>query len=164
MARDYQRINYAELRAFEKHKVLRNGMLALLASFVVAASPLCASWNPWLLFCLAFLPALVLASTTAFVGKDYWIEKEREEESQKRGGKQILGMPPERACFVEAIEAARKKGKKMIDKYLVGFNLETGEPIWIDEEDLCSHACVVAKTGVGKTLFLESLIFQQMLR
>ena len=76
----------------------------------------------------------------------------------------VLGAPPQRDCFARAIAAARADGKMMIDRYLVGFELDTGKPLWMEDEELCSHGCVFAKTGVGKTLWLESLMFQQLAR
>jgi hypothetical protein len=102
--------------------------------------------------------------SAATLAKQYWLEKERGDESERRGGKPVLGMPPQRDAFAEQLSKARAKGRNMIDKYLVGFELDTGAPLWIDEDDLCTHACVFAKTGVGKTLWLESLMFQQMAR
>lgn len=57
-----------------------------------------------------------------------------------------------------------KLGKKILDQYLIGFELETGAPLWVSDDDLCTHAAVFAKTGVGKTLWLESILMQQMLR
>ena len=89
---------------------------------------------------------------------------ERKKEIARRRGKPVIGMPPKRDCFQEAIADARSRGKSMIDKYLVGFELDSGNPLWLDEDDICTHGCVFAKTGVGKTLWLESLIFQQMAR
>ncbi|HMO17887.1 MAG TPA: TraM recognition domain-containing protein [Oligoflexia bacterium] len=93
-----------------------------------------------------------------------WLEKERMAESARRGGKPVLGMPPQRRAFDIALKEMREKGKPMIDRYLVGFEIESGEPIWVTDDELCSHAAVFAKTGVGKTLWLEGLMFQQMNR
>ena len=73
-------------------------------------------------------------------------------------------MPPQRNAFESALKSARANNKLMIDKYLVGFELESGEPIWVDDDEICSHGAVFAKTGAGKTLWLEALAFQQMLR
>jgi hypothetical protein len=93
-----------------------------------------------------------------------WLEKEREDESARRGGKPVLGMPPQRRAFETALKETRAKGKSMIDRYLVGFEVDSGEPIWVTDDEICSHAAVFAKTGVGKTLWLEGLMFQQMAR
>ena len=76
----------------------------------------------------------------------------------------MLGLPPDRQAFSDAIAAAKENGKLMIDKYLVGFELDSGSPIWVSDEEICGHACVFAKTGVGKTLWAEGLMFQQMAR
>jgi len=93
-----------------------------------------------------------------------WLEFEREAESRRRGGKPVLGLPPDRHAFEVAIKETRDKGKIMIDRYLVGFEVDSGEPIWVSDDELCTHGCVFAKTGVGKTLWLEGLMFQQMAR
>lgn len=140
------------------------GTVASIGSLGLAATPLLASFDPSLLFGLGAIPALALAHSAKTMSSQYALEREREREQSRRGGRPVLGMPPERDCFANALEDAKQRGKQMIDKYLVGFELESGKPLWIDEEDLCSHGCVFAKTGVGKTLWLESLIFQQMAR
>lgn len=94
----------------------------------------------------------------------HWIERERQLESERRSGKPVLGLPPNRSAFQEALQKAREEGKPMIDRYLVGFEVDSGKPIWVGDEDLCGHGAVFAKTGVGKTLWLEGLMFQQMAR
>jgi intracellular multiplication protein IcmO len=76
----------------------------------------------------------------------------------------MLGSPPKRDAYEAAMRDAMRRGKTMLDKYLVGFALDSGEPLWIGEDDLCGHACVFAKTGVGKTLWMESLVLQQLAR
>jgi hypothetical protein len=164
MAREYTRVNFDDVRREQVRKALMTSAVSTLGCLGLAAAPFMANVSPALLFGLGALPALAYAGAAKTSAFYHWLERERRKESQKRGGKKVLGMPPERECFAEALEDLRSRGKKMIDKYLVGFNLDTGEPLWIDEEDLCSHGCVFAKTGVGKTLFLESLIFQQMAR
>jgi hypothetical protein len=79
--------------------------------------------------------------------------------------KQIFeGAPPKRNSFAEALEEARLAGKPVLDKYLVGFDIERGDPLWVTDDEMCGHGCVFAKTGEGKTLWLLSLVLQQMLR
>ena len=164
MARHYKRISIQEIRQAEQRKALVQTGLATAGAVGLAATPFAAGVDPGLLFALGALPGFSFAHTAATFAHDFWIERERAAESKRRGGKKVIGYPPDRTAFIDAIAEARARGKKHIDKYLVGFNLETGEPLWIDEEDLCSHGCVFAKTGVGKTLFLESIIFQHILR
>lgn len=110
------------------------------------------------------IPAIPIFIFSTYKGHANYFEKERQKESKKRGGKIVLGNPPKRDAFQIALEEAKSSGKKMLDQYLVGFELDTGNPIWVSDEDLCGHACVFAKTGVGKTLWLEGLMFQQMSR
>lgn len=164
MARSYQRTDYDALRQQARSKALLNSALASLGTLGVAASPLLTGIDPALLFGMGIIPAMAFAGTAHTMASQYSLERERDRESARRGGKPVLGMPPQRDCFAEALRDAQRRGKQMIDKYLVGFELDSGKPLWIDEEDLCSHGACFAKTGVGKTLWLESLIFQQMAR
>lgn len=164
MARQYKRLDIREIRREQRRRGMIKSSLMSAGALGLAGSPLLAGVDPSLVFGLGAVPALAFSGLVGDVARDYWIERERKLESERRGGKKILGMPPDRTALSKVLEDTRRKGKGMIDKYLIGFSLETGEALWLDEEDLCSHACVFAKTGVGKTLWLESLIFQQMLR
>ena len=143
---------------------LLNCLYSLVALFIFVSSPLILSLSPLILWIFGILPVYAFARSVNLIADSIFIEKERSDEKKKRKGRDVLGMPPQRDCIPEAIKDAQSRGKKVIDKYLVGFELETGKPMWIDDEDICSHGCVFAKTGVGKTLWLESLIFQQMAR
>lgn len=164
MARQYQRTDHDALRNDARRRAITGGFLGLLGALALAASPLFAAFDPIVLFILGALPALTFARASHELFGQYLLERERDQESDRRGGRRVLGMPPERDCIAKALSEARAKGKQMIDKYLVGFELESGTPLWIDEDELCTHAAVFAKTGVGKTVWLESLILQQMAR
>ncbi len=164
MARNYKRTDHQALREEElKRSLLRSGMISA-GVFGAALSPLLSGADPALLMGLGFLPAAVLGNAAFTLAKQQSVEKARKEESILRGGRDVLGMPPERDCFGKALNDARASGKKMLDRYLVGFELDSGKPLWVDDDEICTHAAVFAKTGVGKTLWLESLIFQQMAR
>ena len=164
MARDYNKSDYKASQSEQTRKQMLQGAALSVGALGAAATPLFSGADPSLLFGLGLLPAYAFAKFGQGVADRVWLEKEREHESQMRGGKPVLGTPPQRDCFAEALKDARQRGKTMIDKYMVGFDLESGEALWIDDEDLCSHGCVFAKTGVGKTLWLESLMCQQMAR
>lgn len=164
MARDYKRADFEAEREEERSRVLSRAGLASLGTLGLAASPLLGGVDPSMLFGLGAIPALAFATAAHTIFGHTAVERERERESARRGGRKVLGMPPARECFETALKEAMGRGKKMIDRYLVGFELDTGQPLWIDDEDLCSHGAVFAKTGVGKTLWLESLIFQQLAR
>jgi hypothetical protein len=164
MAREYKRTDLKTARDEELKTNLFRGGLATLGALGVAASPLGAALDPMLLWGLGLLPAYALGMGGLSFGKHIALEQERRAESALRGGRPVLGMPPNRSCLSHAIDDARKRNKKMIDRYLVGFELDTGEPLWVDDDEICTHGAVFAKTGVGKTLWLESLIFQQMAR
>jgi hypothetical protein len=164
MARTYKRIDYQAQRAEELNRSLARSGMASLGALGAAFLPFLSSADPMLLFGLGLVPAAAFGSTALTMARQQWLEFERQRESDLRGGKDVLGMPPDRACFHRAIEDARAKNKKMIDRYLVGFELDSGAPLWVDDDEICTHGAVFAKTGVGKTLWLESLIFQQMAR
>jgi hypothetical protein len=165
MARRYKRINYEDLRSRELSTSLRMSLYATGGILCLVASPFFLTINPFFLFLLGLLPIAAYVMTTKLLVKNILIEGERiDEEKLRADGKKVIGMPPQRDCITDEIEKARSKGKKMIDKYLIGFEVDTGKPLWINDEDICSHGCVFAKTGGGKTLWLESLIFQQMAR
>ena len=117
-----------------------------------------------LIIIAAIIPCCLIIALFVMNGEHFWIEKHRQKESEARGGNPVLGHPPDRLAFSKAIKKAKESGKKMLDTYLVGFELESGEPIWVDEDAMCEHGAVFAKTGVGKTLWLESIMFQQMAR
>lgn len=164
MARDYKKSDFVLQREAEHRRAFMSASLTLAGTLGAVMSPLGAALHPSLLFALGALPAFSLANSARKLASHHWLEKERSVESVRRGGKDVLGMPPRRDCLAQAVADCRARNKQMIDKYLIGFELESGEPIWIDDEELCTHAAVFAKTGVGKTLWLESMIFQQMLR
>jgi hypothetical protein len=164
MARDYKQSDYRSRREAELKKALFKGGLASLGALGAVASPFGAALDPMLMWGLGIIPAYALGMGSFGFGKQMGLENERRAESAARGGRPVLGMPPNRACIGAAIEEARAQDKKMIDRYLVGFELDSGEPLWVDDDEICTHGAVFAKTGVGKTLWLESLIFQQMAR
>jgi hypothetical protein len=164
MARDYQREDRALTNNDSQRGVLvKAGALAITA-LAIAGSPLGEGLSSSVLFALSLLPSYSLGRGAYGWGRSLALEQERKKESDIRGGKPVLGHPPDRDCFDQAIRQAREKDKKMIDRYLVGFELDSGKPLWVDDDEICTHAAVFAKTGVGKTLWLESLIFQQMAR
>ena len=164
MARDYQKVDQSALAAQALKRSLTQSALITAGAAGLAASPLMSGLDPALLFGLGALPALAWGSTTNELFSKRRVEQERELESKARGGKRVVGAPPQRDAIAAAIKEAQSRGKLMLDKYLVGFEVDTGAPLWVDDEEICRHACVFAKTGVGKTLWLESLMYQQMLR
>lgn len=140
-------------------RVILLGLLLLLTF-----SPFLNRLNPNWLFLLGVIPAIILAQAASRFSHALALNRERAQESRRRGGKAVIGAPPKREAFEQAKQQAQAKGKAMIDKYLLGFDLESGDPLWITDEEICGHAAVFAKTGVGKTLWLESMMFQQMSR
>jgi hypothetical protein len=164
MARNYKRFDYTAIREEQMRQSLLTSGLTSLGALGAALSPMFSSVDPTILFGLGLLPAAAFGRSAFEWGKQRSLEIERAKESAFRGGREVLGMPPERDALGHAIEDARAKNKKMLDRYLVGFELDSGKPLWVDDDEICTHGAVFAKTGVGKTLWLESLIFQQMAR
>ncbi|BAS60226.1 hypothetical protein NIES2135_65230 (plasmid) [Leptolyngbya boryana NIES-2135] len=156
---DFKTLRLRSLKVGLLHSAIATGVIVgLLALFPqIARSPLLC----YLLGC----PVFVFYLRVLGVGCDiFFVERARQQEQALRKGRKVLGAPPQRDCFAKALFESRQAGKKILDRYLIGFELETGAPLWVSDDDLCTHAAVFAKTGVGKTLWLESLLFQQMLR
>ncbi len=165
MARAYIKDNALSQLAVRRRNIYVCSAAATVAMFVLSITPFAYALSPG---SLAFIGGVIPFGAVLFMaatkGYHVWIEKEREAESERRSGKPVLGVPPNRQAFEIALTKARKAGKGVLDRYLVGFEVDSGEPIWINDDDICGHGAVFAKTGVGKTLWLEGLMFQQMLR
>ncbi len=165
MARDYQVEDFKIKLEVRRHNFTTAGMAVWIGACVFAFCPLSSGVTPAGFMLLAgFVPAFALILISFVVFNHRRIENERALESARRNGAAVLGLAPNRLAFDEALVELRKQGKPMIDRYLVGFELDSGNAIWVTDEELCSHGAVFAKTGVGKTLWLEGLMFQQMAR
>jgi hypothetical protein len=165
MARNYTSEDFNNRSVVRRHNFVVLAIGVSLATGIFLVSPLATGLTPTMMVLIcAIVPSILIFLGASVTGEHRWIEKERVAESLRRGGKPVLGGPPNRLAFDEAIDLMRANKKSMIDRYLVGFELDSGEPIWVSDDDLCSHAAVFAKTGVGKTLWLEGLMFQQMAR
>lgn len=55
-------------------------------------------------------------------------------------------------------------GAQIKDALLLGYTIDTGEPIWIDNEDAMRHLYIRGQSGVGKTVAASLLMFQQIQR
>lgn len=164
MARNYNKENILLAKTTERKNLYTTTKGILLSLTFMSLFIDITLYNAYFIFAVyIILPSYFIIKASKQCGIFSWIEKERKKEEIKRNSL-VLGIPPDRSAFTNALAQARSKGKLMIDKYLVGFELDTGEPIWVNDEEICSHGCVFAKTGVGKTLWLESLIFQQLAR
>lgn len=47
---------------------------------------------------------------------------------------------------------------------LLGYSTDDGEPLYISDDDLCRHGIIVGQTGMGKSVFGKTLMFQQIER
>lgn len=165
MAREYIKDDTTAKLAVRRSNIYTVIISVVLASFILCASSLSFYLSPagFVLFG-GIIPSIALLVGATYYGYNGWLESERKKESIRRGDRPVLGLPPNRQAFHTALKESRAKGLSMIDRYLVGFELESGEPIWVSDSEICTHGCVFAKTGVGKTLWLESIMFQQMAR
>lgn len=166
MAREYVRENTKAELETKRHNLVVAATALIVSSIVICFfGPATRGLPPFgFILLTGILPCVAIVAAARCVSWHHWLEEEREKESKRRGGKPVLGMPPYRRAFEDALRDTRAQGKLMIDRYLVGFELDSGAPIWVTDDELCSHGCVFAKTGVGKTLWLEGLMFQQMAR
>ncbi|MCC6934031.1 MAG: TraM recognition domain-containing protein [Deltaproteobacteria bacterium] len=165
MARQYEKIDFMRELAAQLQSTW-TACRAVIASVIFI---IIVPWNShlasWAWFIIAgIIPAVALFFALASWGRHSWIEKERLAESARRNGAPVIGFPPDREAFSKTIAECKEQGNVMIDKYVVGFEIDSGKPILVTDDELCGHGCVFAKTGVGKTLWLEGLMFQQMAR
>jgi len=164
MARRFEKEDFQQVRSEDRKSSIHQSAWAAAAMGLLCASPIGDALPPQLLAALGLLPAMIFGQTAGRLAQYANVERERGEESVRRRGKPVLGMPPQRDAINRMVNDAKSRGKKVVDRYLVGFELETGKPLYVDDDDIITHGCVFAKTGVGKTLWLESLMLQQMAR
>jgi hypothetical protein len=136
----------------------------LLLTLAIAASSIGANFSAQSLFLIGLVTASVLAFCSKTIGQHYWRGRERVKESQGRNANYLVGLPPQRDAFQQAFRELKSSGKKMINKYLIGFDLDIGSPLWLQDNELCNHACIISKNETDKTFWFESLILQQMAR
>ena len=131
MARNYEIDNFGTKFATKRHNIITFTIALTLAALFLATTGIAKSLHPisLVLICGIF-PCLAIFYAAFTLSHSNWIETEREKESERRDGKPVLGMPPKRKAFEDALNECQKQGKSMIDRYLVGFELDSGEPIW----------------------------------
>jgi hypothetical protein len=165
MARDYAIDTFRNKIETKRHNTTTLILACFMGSLLFLISGFSTRLSPFgFALIVGIIPFFGFLILTYLNFHHRWLENERSDESARRGGKPVLGMPPQRRAFDLALKETREKGKSMIDRYLVGFEVDSGEPIWVSDDEICSHAAVFAKTGVGKTLWLEGLMCQQMAR
>ena len=165
MAREYAKENVMLELAQRRYNVVAMTIAISFACVFISLLPVSSGLSAYgMLLIFGLPPAAMLFLCTAAYSHHHWLEGERQKESVRRGGRPVLGMPPHRDAFKVAMRDVKARGKIMMDRYLVGFEVDSGAAIWVTDDEMCSHGCVFAKTGVGKTLWLEGLMFQQMAR
>ena len=68
------------------------------------------------------------------------------------------------ATISDAPVVDAKLGRQIKDALLLGYAGDTGDPIWIDNEDAMRHLYIRGQSGVGKTVAASLMMFQQIQR
>lgn len=64
----------------------------------------------------------------------------------------------------ESDETPHQINRSQWNGFLIGYSTDTGQPIYLDDENAMRHILVVGMTGVGKTVLGLSLMYQQIMR
>lgn len=64
----------------------------------------------------------------------------------------------------DAPRVRAKIGKQVKDALLLGYAIDTGDPIWGANDDLMRHIYIRGQSGVGKTVGASLMMFQQIQR
>lgn len=159
MARTLQKVDLREQLLNRQVK-----LLLVILGLIILGILSSAFLSPRFSLILSIGLAIVVFLYFNILGRESRLKIERKKESERRSGAPVLGAPPERAAVNNLLNDLKKTGPKMINRYLVGFELETGAPLWIKDDDICGHGCIFAKTGVGKTMWMQGMMAQQMAR
>ena len=60
------------------------------------------------------------------------------------------------------IQSASECGQETKEGMLLGYIVDTGKPLYASQDDLVRHISIVGQSGVGKTVFGQLLMFQQI--
>ena len=98
MARNYEIENFSTKDATKRHNITTFAIAITLASIFLATTGLASSLHPLsLLLICGIIPSVGIFYAAFTISRSNWIETEREKESERRGGKPVLGMPPTRS-------------------------------------------------------------------
>jgi len=64
----------------------------------------------------------------------------------------------------DAQQVKAAMGQQIKDGLLMGYTIDTGEPIWAVNDDLMRHVYIRGQSGVGKTVGASLMMFQQIQR
>lgn len=68
------------------------------------------------------------------------------------------------ATISDAPVVPAKLGAQVRDALLLGYTADTGDPIWVNNEDAMRHLYIRGQSGVGKTVAASLMMFQQIQR
>ncbi len=66
------------------------------------------------------------------------------------------------SCKVESSDPPNPPFKE--SGLLLGYSTDTGDALYLTDDELCRHIFLEGQTGVGKTVFMKNLMFQQIER
>ncbi|BCU08318.1 hypothetical protein Atep_29950 (plasmid) [Allochromatium tepidum] len=115
---------------------------------VLGSSPLLANW----------LPPLVVTGGAVVGGG--WLGLRALDALFKRP--MLKGWKGATISDAPVVEA--KLGRQIKDALLLGYAGDTGDPIWINNEDAMRHLYIRGQSGVGKTVAASLMMFQQIQR
>lgn len=84
-------------------------------------------------------------------------------------GARFTGPLEAKAVLPSNIDQASDVTPHQVDRsrwngFLIGYSTDTGQPVYLDDENAMRHILVVGMTGVGKTVLGLSLMYQQIMR
>lgn len=140
-------------------------LFVFVISLILVASPLMSSFDSSALCAFAFVPAIIFWFVARLFGRNYWLEFERNKTGRlANAGSLPVGAAPCRDAFEKKLEKISLSGGASINKFLIGFDLLSGEPVWLDDCFMSDHICALSTRSSEKTAWLEALIFQQLAR
>jgi hypothetical protein len=76
-----------------------------------------------------------------------------------------VARPVEKANVIEAkLDVRSAAALTSPDGLLLGFATDTGNPVYLPDEDLMRHGIILGQSGVGKTVLGKLMMFQQIQR
>ena len=115
MARQYEKITYEERREQEKELLTRRATIATIVMVIFVILPIWTDASAIVLFIFgAAIPTYFYCLIVSSLAKDYMIEQDRRNEMELRGGRAVLGMPPQRDVLKLHLMMQGLKARKLL--------------------------------------------------